>query len=244
MPLPRYAGGSRHSRRYASYCPAPGVGRGLGPHERRGSGCGSAGRRRGCRRRACSSGRARGRRWWPRCAPRCSPPARRPSGGRRGAFSAARCRRQQRPMTVPALMARAANSEAVPWRGWSCGRRSVRPGRSGRSGRVRSSAWTPVLPSAPSAKARSGGLRQSPPVSRTPPTGAGSAESLEASLRCGRRPKARQTRPTVGAQTPASPATAGSVRPAAPRRTLRARRASLAPQPGCPDPRPTSRAGH
>lgn len=41
-------------------------------------------------------------------------------------------------------------------------------------------------------------------MSRTFSTNAGSVESLKVSLRCGRRPKARQTRPTVVAERPAA----------------------------------------
>src|SRR5574340_1238961 len=51
-------------------------------------------------------------------------------------------------------------------------------------------------------RALSGGCRYSPTISRTFSTNSGSADSLNVSVRCGCRPKARQMRCTVLRLTP------------------------------------------
>ena len=122
--------------------------------------------------------------------------------------SLARCRGKQRPITAPAFTSRAANRPVAPWRtrsSWA--RRSAWPGRSGSGGRVRSSARTRLFSSTHSTRARSGGARWRPTMSRTFSAESGSVESLKLSARCGRRPEARQARPTVAADGPEASAT-------------------------------------
>jgi hypothetical protein len=68
------------------------------------------------------------------------------------------------------------------------------PGSSGSTGAVRSSACTWVFSSTHRTRAAWGGLRYSPTMSRTLSMNCGSVESLNASVRCGLSPNARQIR--------------------------------------------------
>ena len=100
-------------------------------------------------------------------------------------------------MTLPEATSRAAYRLVVPWRVSSWVARWGVPGSSGSTGAVRSSACTWVFSSTHSTRAAWGGLRYSPTMSRTLSMNCGSVESLNASVRCGLSPNARQIRLTA-----------------------------------------------
>jgi hypothetical protein len=72
--------------------------------------------------------------------------------------------------------------------------RSGTPAIKGRIGAERSSTWIWDFSSTHMTTAASGGFRQSPTMSRTSSMNCGSGESLNASVWCALRPKARQIR--------------------------------------------------
>ena len=78
------------------------------------------------------------------------------------------------------------------------------PGNIGRTGCVRSSAWIWLFSSTQSTRARSGGERYRPMMSRTLSTKCGSLDSLNVSERCGCKPKAPQMRQIVVCERPLS----------------------------------------
>ena len=72
--------------------------------------------------------------------------------------------------------------------------RSACPGRIGKRGWERSRAWIWLFSSTQRTRARSGGAKYRPTMSRTFSTKKGSLDSLKVSERCGCKPKARQMR--------------------------------------------------
>ena len=108
----------------------------------------------------------------------------------------------ERKAITPEEMLKAANRLVMPCRWSSWVRRSGMPGIIGSTGWERSSAWIWDFSSTHSTKARSGGLKYNPTMSRTLSMNSGSVESLKVSARWGCRPKARQMRTTAVCDRP------------------------------------------